>query len=108
MLFISFNQYHVTYILQSRESKRKSRESQFAPNIQGSNPALFTAVTHERMNRKPLEGLLLGLIFLYIYISPYTKVEESFNIQAVHDIATFGPFELTNVWEMHWVKANVV
>jgi len=30
------------------------------------------------------------LITLHLYISPYTKVEESFNIQAVRDIVAYG------------------
>ncbi len=37
-----------------------------------------------------LSLLLPTLIVLHVILSPYTKVEESFTLQATHDILTYG------------------
>lgn len=54
------------------ERPRRPRPSAFIANDVGYDLAIFLVAT------------------LYVLVAPYTKVEESFNMQAVHDVLDFG------------------
>lgn len=46
-----------------------------------------------------LDVLLFAIPFLHVYLAPFTKVEESFNLHATHDVLMYGvlPSNLHNV-----------
>lgn len=61
-----------------------------------SNTSFFSSKSMWETNANKLKtdtllAILVPLsILLYLALAPYTKVEESFNLQATHDILTYG------------------
>ena len=47
----------------------------------------------------PLDILIFAVAWTHVFLAPYTKVEESFNLHATHDILLHGvhPTALTEV-----------
>lgn len=50
-----------------------------------------------------LDALQLTVAWSHVLLSPYTKVEESFNLHATHDVFFYGvrPAAITNVCYMN-------
>ena len=42
------------------------------------------------------DAILFSVVLAYLFLCPYTKVEESFNLQAMHDMLFHG-FEIEKV-----------
>lgn len=56
------------------------------------------SIRRKLINVSPLY-LSLAVTYAHVFLSPYTKVEESFTLHAVHDVLAYGhrPDQLVNV-----------
>ena len=45
---------------------------------------------HKHGKKTQMDALIISSAFLHVFLSPYTKVEESFNLHATHDALFYG------------------
>lgn len=65
----------------------KSEETVFDDDLDSEGISWYTIT--------PTSYLLILFAFLHMFYSPYTKVEELFNMQAIHDILKYGIFDIS-------------
>jgi hypothetical protein len=72
------------------------------------NSAIATPRRRHRILRRLCELVLLLTSFVSLYTCPHSKVEESFNLQASHDLFYYGlgPAWTLSSWRRHWRRGG--
>lgn len=75
----------------ARGGQEKSERTWHARAMARPRPARTTTGGRYRLALgRTLEAFLVCVALLHVAAAPYTKVEESFSLQAIHDILAFG------------------
>jgi hypothetical protein len=103
--------FHPSHISQIYMPPTKDGD-QLAANLSDTNKGIDET---EDMSRRPLNArrkllnalpniFVFIITFTHVLLSPYTKVEESFTLHAVHDALAYGPFDLSKVEAYHIIE----
>lgn len=100
----SFGRLYQTATSSQSEMSSTASRSTRSDELNDTMPA---SINRKLVNVSPLY-LSLAVTYAHVFLSPYTKVEESFTLHAVHDVLAYGhtPGHLSKVCPLSASRAN--